>query len=95
MYSLESYLLEIRKLLRSTNHRVRSPRTSRAREMEQLAERFQTEPRRGRIVSQRGTETPTTDSGELDDDGMGGCKLLLSLLILFPSSFVVVVVPLG
>ncbi|BDD61437.1 hypothetical protein MPDQ_001167 [Monascus purpureus] len=72
MYSLESYLLEIRKLLRSTNHRVRSPRTSRAREMEQLAERFQTEPRRGRIVSQRGTETPTTDSGELDDDGMGG-----------------------
>lgn len=87
MYSLESYLLEIRKLLRSTNHRVRSPRTSRARDMEQLAERFQAESRRGRIVSQRGTETPTTDSGELDDDGMGGCKLLPSLLILFLSSF--------
>lgn len=77
MYTLESYLLEMRKLLRATNVGKRSPRTSRARELEMMSERSQH--RRGRLirgdaVHARGTETPTTDSGELDDDGMGGCK---------------------
>jgi carnitine O-acetyltransferase len=81
MQTLESYLLEIRKLLRATNHKPASPRTSRAREMEMIAERVQRDQRRGRIVRtdtghlRGGTETPTTDSGEMDDDGMGGCKL--------------------
>jgi carnitine O-acetyltransferase len=80
MQTLESYLLEIRKLLRATNHKPASPRTSRAREMEMIAERVQRDQRRGRIVRtdtghlRGGTETPTTDSGEMDDDGMGGCK---------------------
>ncbi|PYI08685.1 carnitine acetyl transferase [Aspergillus sclerotiicarbonarius CBS 121057] len=78
MYTLESYLMEIRKLLRAVNHRPASPRTSRAREMEMIAERLQGDHRRGRIVRgdpgqlNRGAETPTTDSGELEDDGMGG-----------------------
>ncbi|PYH87026.1 carnitine acetyl transferase [Aspergillus uvarum CBS 121591] len=76
MYTLESYLLEIRKLLRAINQRPASPRTSRAREMEMIAERLQSDHRRGRIVrsdtSHRGAETPTTDSGEIEDDGMGG-----------------------
>ncbi|KAL3494438.1 Choline/Carnitine o-acyltransferase-domain-containing protein [Aspergillus germanicus] len=78
MQTLESYLLEIRKLLRATNHKPASPRTSRAREMEMIAERVQRDQRRGRIVRtdtghlRGGTETPTTDSGEMDDDGMGG-----------------------
>ncbi|KKK23282.1 hypothetical protein P175DRAFT_0432966 [Aspergillus ochraceoroseus IBT 24754] len=77
MHTLESYLLEIRKLLRATNRQPTSPRTRRAREMDMIAERFQRDPRRGRIVRSdtghiRGMETPTTDSGELDDDGMGG-----------------------
>lgn len=81
MHTLELYLLEIRKLLRATTHKTTSPRTSRAREMEMMTERPpRTEHRRGRIVrgdpsqGNRGTDTPTTDSGELEDDGMGGCK---------------------
>ncbi|KAL4754916.1 hypothetical protein BDW72DRAFT_200326 [Aspergillus terricola var. indicus] len=78
MQTLESYLLEIRKLLRTTVHKPSSPRTSRAREMEMIAERVQRDQRRGRIVRtdaghlRAGTETPTTDSGDMDDDGMGG-----------------------
>ncbi|KAJ5806422.1 mitochondrial carnitine O-acetyltransferase [Penicillium pulvis] len=77
MQTLESYLFEIRKLLRTANRKTTSPRTSRARETEALAERFHAESqRRGRIVygDNRGAETPatTTDSAEIDDDGMGG-----------------------
>ncbi|KAL5049728.1 hypothetical protein BDW71DRAFT_153426 [Aspergillus fruticulosus] len=78
MQTLESYLFEIRKLLRVTVHKPSSPRTSRAREMEMIAERVQRDQRRGRIVRtdtghlRAGTETPTTDSGDIDDDGMGG-----------------------
>ncbi|KAL3708025.1 carnitine O-acetyltransferase yat1 [Talaromyces marneffei ATCC 18224] len=76
MDTLESYLLEIRKLIRATSRKTTSPRTSRAREMEILSERL--ENRRGRLIRQDvshgrgGTETPTTDSGEVEDDGMGG-----------------------
>ncbi|KAH8698351.1 acyltransferase ChoActase/COT/CPT [Talaromyces proteolyticus] len=77
MDTLESYLLEIRKLLRTNSRKTTSPRTSRAREMEMLSERL--ENRRGRLIRQDtshlgrgGTETPTTDSGEVEDDGMGG-----------------------
>ncbi|KAJ6145477.1 hypothetical protein N7470_009372 [Penicillium chermesinum] len=75
MQSLESYLLEIRKLLRATSGKTASPRTSRARETEAIAERLQMSHRRGRIVrgDGRGAETPTTtDGGDLEDDGMGG-----------------------
>jgi carnitine O-acetyltransferase len=77
MHTLESYLFEIRKLLRATNRKATSPRTSRARETEMLAERVQADNnRRGRVVrgDNRGADTPTTttDSGELEDDGMGG-----------------------
>ncbi|KAK1140789.1 carnitine O-acetyltransferase yat1 [Aspergillus melleus] len=78
MHTLETYLFEIRKLLRMTTRKTMSPRTSRAREMEMITERSPGEHRRGRIVrgdplqATRGTETPTTDSGELEDDGMGG-----------------------
>ncbi|KAF9885086.1 hypothetical protein FE257_000726 [Aspergillus nanangensis] len=81
MHTLESYMYEIRKLLRATSGKTTSPRTSRAREMEMIAERgFHGEHhRRGRIVRNdlgnfipRGAETPTTDGGDLEDDGMGG-----------------------
>ncbi|KAE8135105.1 Choline/Carnitine o-acyltransferase-domain-containing protein [Aspergillus pseudotamarii] len=78
LYTLESYLFEIRKLLRATNRKTASPRTSRAREMEIIAERLQGDHRRGRLVRgdpgavRRGADTPTTDSGEIEDDGMGG-----------------------
>jgi carnitine O-acetyltransferase len=77
MHTLESYLFEIRKLLRATNRKATSPRTSRARETEMLAEGLQADTnRRGRVVrgDNRGADTPTTttDSGEIEDDGMGG-----------------------
>lgn len=89
MHTLESYLLEIRKLLRATNRKTTSPRTSRARETEALAERMQFDSqRRGRVVrgDARGAETPTstTDSGELDDDGMGGCECFIALSVFSP-----------
>ncbi|OQE38305.1 hypothetical protein PENCOP_c008G07852 [Penicillium coprophilum] len=77
MHTLESYLFEIRKLLRATNRKP-SPRTSRARETEALAESAQSElHRRGRIVrggGAQGADTPTSaaDSSYLEDDGMGG-----------------------
>ncbi|KAJ5127163.1 mitochondrial carnitine O-acetyltransferase [Penicillium atrosanguineum] len=78
MQTLESYLFEIRKLLRATNRKAMSPRTSRARETEELTERLQPDSqRRGRLVRSdtraTGFDTPTTtDSVEPDDDGMGG-----------------------
>lgn len=82
MHTMELYLLEIRKLLRATTRKTTSPRTSRAREMEMITERSShSEHRRGRLVrgdpnqANRGSETPTTDGGEIEDDGMGGCKL--------------------
>lgn len=87
MQTLESYLLEIRKLLRTTNRKVSGPRTSRARETEALAERVQHDAhRRGRIVrGGTGTSTPatTTDSADMDDDGMGGCKFINQDLRIF------------
>ncbi|KAJ5677146.1 mitochondrial carnitine O-acetyltransferase [Penicillium maclennaniae] len=78
MQTLESYLFEMRKLMRATNRKAMSPRTSRARETEELTERMQPDSqRRGRIVRSdtrtTGFDTPTTtDSVEPDDDGMGG-----------------------
>lgn len=89
MHTLESYLFEIRKLLRATNRKTTSPRTSRARETEDLAERLQVDSqRRGRIVrgDYRGAETPTsiTDSGDLEDDGLGGCEYFLHITFLVP-----------
>lgn len=84
MQALEAYLLEIRRLLRATTRKVPGPRTSRARETEALAERLQHDSqRRGRIVrgDSRGTgaDTPTTttDSADMEDDGMGGCKFIV------------------
>jgi carnitine O-acetyltransferase len=82
MQTLESYLFEIRKLLRATNRKTTSPRTSRARETEAIAEGLQSEShRRGRIVrpgggDRAGADTPTSaaDSAYMEDDGMGGCK---------------------
>lgn len=86
--TLETYLLEIRKLLRATQKGT-SPRTSRARELEtekqRTAERVKG---RGKMIkpdvsvggsgsSVKGAETPTTDGGEMEDDGMGGCMYTL------------------
>ena len=77
--ALEAYFLEIRRLLRSTQQKSKSPKASRAREVE---ERPDTGAKRnkGRII--KGEEAPVETKEESDDDGLGGCKLsLLSLEI--------------
>jgi carnitine O-acetyltransferase len=78
--SIESYLLEIRRILKLTRKEGAGPKQTRAREIE--ARRPSTIARiksRGRIIkaetSKAGMETPTTDAGEVEDDGLGGCKL--------------------
>ena len=79
--ALESYLLEIRKLLRSTHRKSTSSKTtSRAREAEQqqrpsLGSRLKS---RGRIIKGepvKGIATPVeSGKNESDDEGLGGCK---------------------
>jgi len=78
--SIESYLLEIRRILKTTKKEGGGPKQSRAREIEER--RPSTVGRlksRGRIIKAEtskadavGTQTPTTDSGEVEDDGLGG-----------------------
>jgi carnitine O-acetyltransferase len=74
--ALESYFLEIRKLLRQTKRRGTSAdkTASRAREAEDRpkASRLKS---RGRIILTDGkTQTPATEEmTESDDDGLGGC----------------------
>ncbi|KAL9619354.1 MAG: hypothetical protein Q9160_006034 [Pyrenula sp. 1 TL-2023] len=78
--SLESYLLELRKLLRATARRGTSPKASRAREAEERPAPGGRLKSRGRVIKadsgkvETSITTPTTDSGEVEDDGLGGCK---------------------
>ena len=67
--ALESYFLEIRRLLRSTQQKSRSPKASRAREVE----RPEVVSKRGRAI--RGEDDHVDDvKEESDDDGLGGCE---------------------
>lgn len=67
--ALESYFMEIRRLLRSTQQKSRSPKASRAREVE----RPEVVPKRGRAI--KGEDDPVDDvKEESDDDGLGGCE---------------------
>ena len=67
--ALESYFLEIRRLLKSTQQKSRSPKASRAREVE----RSEVVPKRGRAI--RGEDEAVNDvKEESDDDGLGGCE---------------------
>lgn len=81
--ALESYLLEIRRVLRTTQRRGTSPKASRAREAS--ASRPKPGSRlksRGRVIRATtegkktpGTMTPVEDStAASDDEGLGGCK---------------------
>jgi carnitine O-acetyltransferase len=89
--ALESYLLEIRRVLRTTQRRGTSPKVSRAREAEASASRPKAGSRlksRGRVIRATdpgrktgtpGTMTPVEDStAGSDDEGLGGCKFLNS-----------------
>ncbi|EEH08271.1 carnitine acetyl transferase [Histoplasma capsulatum G186AR] len=85
--SLEAYLYEIRKLLRATQRKPVGPSSVRERQMDAESptapvvvapgERVKGRGRLVRVdpqlVGGAGTvETPTTDSGDVEDDGMGG-----------------------
>lgn len=73
--TLESYLLEIRKLLRATHRTDQETRlSSAASDRIPLGDRTKST---GRLIRtepflMRGNETPTTVSDEMEDDGMGG-----------------------
>ncbi|EWG36864.1 carnitine O-acetyltransferase [Fusarium verticillioides 7600] len=85
--TLESYLLEVRRILRIDNRKMSTGKVSRAREVEierpKLVSRIKS---RGRPItaveslrSATGTTSPTNESSTFsEDDEMGGCKFLLS-----------------
>jgi len=86
--SMESYLNEMRKLLKANKSKdPAGAKISRAREVEDKAGRDGKMKSKGRIIKTepgkmdgegRGTQTPmSTDTAEVEDDGLGGCKFLL------------------
>jgi carnitine O-acetyltransferase len=82
--SIESYLNEIRRLLRSTKQRDSSGgKATRAREVDDKVGRDGRLKSRGRVIKAetakmdngKGAQTPTSiDTAEVEDDGLGGCK---------------------
>ena len=81
--SIESYLNEIRRLLKATRPKD-PPGTTRAREAEEKTGRDGRVKSRGRVIKAesyrmdgegKGIQTPTSiDTAEVEDDGLGGCK---------------------
>ena len=88
--SLESYLLEIRKLLRATSQGTSSFKASRAREAENRPQ-VGSRSNKGRVLhAGQGTKSPSTLSEskvDSDDDGLGGCTHALSSTPASTSSF--------
>jgi carnitine O-acetyltransferase len=81
--ALESYFLEIRKLLRQTQRRGTSSdkQASRAREAEEKRPKGTRLKSRGRLVTGEAPAKTPEDSGVTsEDDELGGCKLLLFLI---------------
>lgn len=80
--TLESYLLEIRRILRITTRKASTGKASRAREIDEGA-RGRGAPRpkpRGRMITgleRAGAMSPTEESLALSDDELGGCKFFL------------------
>ncbi|CAG8953749.1 hypothetical protein HYFRA_00006639 [Hymenoscyphus fraxineus] len=79
--ALESYLLEIRRILRATQHRGASPKASRAREASSnrpaAGSRLKS---RGRVIKGNSVigaeekEEEKVEKEESDDEGLGGCE---------------------
>jgi len=99
MDGLESYMNEIRKLLRQTKPRDSGAgKSTRARELEEKVGQFGRRKSQGRIIKteiqksdgeQKGASTPlSNDTGFEDDDGLGGCKLIQLVLLNFVLIFV-------
>lgn len=84
--ALESYLLEIRRVLRLTQRRGTSPKASRVREASATRPKASRLKSRGRIIRAQeqgkrtpGTMTPADESAAVsDDEGLGGCKFSIS-----------------
>lgn len=82
VHTLESYLLEIRRILRINNRKMSTMKSSRAREAEGVKPKLTRLKSRGRpitavdnIRSTTGTTSPTSESATLsEDDELGGCK---------------------
>ena len=91
--ALESYLLEIRKLLRMTQRRATSSTASRAREAQQRPNVSGGSKSRGRVIKGeglKGVDTPVSEGkAESDDDGLGGCTCLFLFLFFFHQRAVV------
>ena len=92
--ALESYLLEIRKLLRTTQRKSKSPTASRARETEENPVVSQERAKgRGRAIKGEGAKanSAAADKEDLkadsDDDGLGGCEFLLTFTFQIPLNF--------
>ena len=76
--SIESYLLEIRKLLRAVRTRTMEHKASRAREAEERPTNVGSRSRtQGKPIHPVGTKSPETieSKTESDDEGLGGCRL--------------------
>lgn len=97
--AMESYFIEIRKLLRATRRRGTSAAAAaserdKAEEEEEKRKAGNRLKSRGRIVTgevkTKGTETPKSEAtAEDDDDGLGGCEYFSrSLSFPFPSRYV-------
>ena len=92
--ALESYLTEIRKLLRQTQRKATSPKTSRVREAENERPNCMGRVKsRGRIIkndaSSKGADGMNVDAESSkteseDDDGLGGCRVPVPLVPLSP-----------
>lgn len=75
--AIESYLLEIRRILKQTQGRQTSPGASRARESEAAKlKRTQSEKKimRGRLLNTESTLGKELEKEESSDDELGGCK---------------------
>lgn len=77
--AIEAYFLEVRRLLRSTQHKSKSPKASRAREVDERPESSHKKSK-GRVI--KGEESTIDElKEESDDDGLGGCELLFLFLL--------------
>lgn len=83
--TIETYLNEIRKNLRSTRQKdPAGAKTSRAREVDEGTMKDGRIKSRGRVIKadtkqpDGEVQTPTTDADEVEDDGLGGCKSSLA-----------------
>lgn len=91
--TLESYLLEIRRILRITTRRSTAVKQSRAREIDSIRPKAVSRLKsRGRIItgpeaikhqaSLAGTASPTSETATMsEDDELGGCKFAVLLFI--------------